>query len=230
MSIWSTVETSAQSTVAAVGPSATHGSRPPPQNASVTVGVKCAALDTSTTTTSAAVGGVGGGRRPLSLPGRGVYFFSGYVGRKDVGSGGGGGASIGRRGSRSGNSSNGGVNMVDGIGGVLLEEGEEGSEVGGSGGARGGGHVDLVSPPLCRQSVPRAEPLCCKKLANYPLSQVTVVRGGVVTLCSEGLLKLWARPTVPPPLPPLGAEQLHRHSAFALREKVGMRGGSSCVV
>lgn len=62
--------------------------------------------------------------------------------------------------------------------------------------------MDLVYPALSRQSTPRGEPLCCKQLAQMPLSQVMVVRAGVVTLCSEGLLKLWARPSMPPPLPP----------------------------
>lgn len=63
--------------------------------------------------------------------------------------------------------------------------------------------VDLVYPALSRRSTPRGEPLCCKQLAQMPLSQVVVVRAGVVTLCAEGLLKLWARPSMPPPLPPL---------------------------
>lgn len=96
-----------------------------------------------------------------------------------------------------------------------------------SGGAREDGEqVDPVSSALCRQSVPRGEPLCCKRLAHVPLSQVKVVRAGVVTLCAEGLLKLWARPTVPPPLPPLGADLQHQNPAsFASRAKVRGKGG-----
>lgn len=153
------------------------------------------------------------------MPGRGVSFLAGYVGRKDVG-GAGRGVGLGRRASRSSITSSGSssVNLMEGSASVLLQErvgGREGE------GVRGRNASDLVSPPLCRQSVPRAEPLCCKKLANYPLSQVTVVRAGVVTLCAEGLLKLWARPTVPPSLPPLGAENLNGQlPSSAPKEKV----------
>lgn len=190
--------------------------------------------DVSTAGTAAGSGGIGiggsgGGRRPLSKPSRGVAFFSGY-GRKDVGgeapggaagaggvpSGGiGGRGGLNKRGFRSINNSSNSMGGGDGAVGVALEEETD------ERGRQRGGHTDLVSPPLCRQSVTRAEPLCCKKLASSPLSQVTVVRSGVVTLCSEGLLKLWARPRVPPPLPPLGADSLHRHSpSFASRGKV----------
>lgn len=84
-----------------------------------------------------------------------------------------------------------------------------------------GGDVDVIAPPLQRKDVAKAEPLCCKMLAQQPLNQVAMVRGGVVTLCAEGLLKMWARPNVPPPLPPLGVDMQHRHPAFyASRGKV----------
>lgn len=61
----------------------------------------------------------------------------------------------------------------------------------------------VVFPALSRHAAPKGEPLCSKRLAQVPLSRVVVVRAGVVTLCAEGLIKLWARPTVAPPLPPL---------------------------
>lgn len=91
------------------------------------------------------------------------------------------------------------------------------SDGGGSGGEGhlGGRGDSAVFPALCRQSAPRGEPLCCKQLAQVPLSRVVVVRSGVVTLCAEGLLKLWARPTVPPPLLPPGAGTRLRDSVPA---------------
>ena len=72
-------------------------------------------------------------------------------------------------------------------------------------------------PALSRQSTPRGEPLCCKQLAQMPLSQVMIVRAGVVTLCAEGLLKLWARPSMPPPLP-AGGTRLARKKVRGARE------------
>lgn len=81
--------------------------------------------------------------------------------------------------------------------------GTGGSGAAGGGKENGGKGAELVYPALNRQSTPKGEPLCCKQLAQMPLCQVMVVRAGVVTLCAEGLLKLWARPSTPPPLPPL---------------------------
>lgn len=96
--------------------------------------------------------------------------------------------------------------------GVLEEEEEAVCEA---------GDRDVISPPLRRKDVARAEPLCCKRLAQQPLSQVAVVRAGVVTLCSEGLLKMWLRPSLAPPLAPLVVDVQHRHAAlFASRAKV----------
>lgn len=83
----------------------------------------------------------------------------------------------------------------------------------------------MVYPALSRQSAPRGEPLCCKRLAQMPLSQVAVVRAGVVTLCAEGLLKLWARPSVPPPLATDGTSA-PRKKVHERRKETGMaRGG-----
>lgn len=137
----------------------------------------------------------GGGRGPLSLPSRGVLFFGGVV--------------------RGGRASSGA--SVD-----LAAAGNDGSGV--AGGKENGGRAgDLVYPALSRQSTPRGEPLCCKQLAQMPLSQVMVVRAGVVTLCAEGLLKLWARPSMPPPLPPLpvGGTRLTRKKVREETRKEG---------
>lgn len=83
------------------------------------------------------------------------------------------------------------------------------------------GDAALVAPPLKRKDVMKVEPLCCKQLAQQPLSQVAVVRGGIVTLCTEGLLKMWSRPRVPPPLPPLTVDMQNKHTAlFTSRGKV----------
>jgi hypothetical protein len=49
-----------------------------------------------------------------------------------------------------------------------------------------------------RHATPRGEPLYCKQLVPLPLCKVACIRTGFVTLCEEGLLKLWQRPFVPP--------------------------------
>lgn len=145
----------------------------------------------------------GGGRRPLTLPSRGVSFIGGVV-RRDFGGrlgvtaaggvtvavGGGGAAGGGKRGKNAG-----GLGGV--VGSVVSEENMK--DVAG----RRSSDAGLISRGLSRQSVPKGEPLCWKRLSDVPLSQVMVVRAGVVTLCAEGLIKLWARPSIPPPLPPM---------------------------
>lgn len=112
-----------------------------------------------------------------------------------VAAGGGGAAGGGKRGK-----------SAVGLGGVvgsalaagLATEEEVKDDVG-----RRSNDAGLISPGLSRQLVPKGEPLCWKRLSDVPLSQVMIVRAGVVTLCSEGLIKLWARPSIPPPLSPM---------------------------
>ena len=126
-------------------------------------------------------GGVNGDAMP-GVPGGGGSAFGGGKrgkgaagGAESAGSGGGGGSSGGGGG--------GGGRAELGNGAGIVEAG-------------------VVFTALSRQAAPKGEPLCSKRLAQVPLSRVVVVRAGVVTLCAEGLIKLWARPTVAPPLPP----------------------------
>lgn len=173
--------------------------------------------------TAAADGGGGGGRRPMSFPGRGSLFFGG-VGRKEFR---GGAAATGGGGGKRGTGNNGGAAAA---GGAAAEE--KGGEGGRDGGMEesGTGAEDTVPLSLRRQFVPRGLPLCQKQLAQVPIGQVMVVRAGIVTLCADGLLKLWARPNVPPPLPPLGAVMQRETSAsFASRGKVRMSSAVLCV-
>ena len=135
--------------------------------------------------------GGGGGRGALSLPSRSALFFGGVV--------------RGSRGLGGGSSGGGGGSGGDPVAAAAGTHGGSGGAAGGKENGGGGAGADMVYPALSRLSAPRGEPLCCKRLAQMPLSQVVVVRAGVVTLCGEGLLKLWARPSMPPPLPPLAA-------------------------
>lgn len=107
-----------------------------------------------------------------------------------VAAGGGGPAGGGKRGKNAGG--------LGGVVGSVASEEEMKDYVG-----RRSSDAGLILRGLSRQLVPKGEPLCWKRLSDVPLSQVMVVRAGVVTLCAEGLIKLWARPSVPPPLPPM---------------------------
>ncbi|KAG5179246.1 hypothetical protein JKP88DRAFT_350032 [Tribonema minus] len=69
-------------------------------------------------------------------------------------------------------------------------------------GAGGTAPESKFNPPLKITETPTGTPLCCKQLARLPLTQVAVLRCGIVTLCEEGLLKVWQRPVIPPPQPP----------------------------
>lgn len=152
------------------------------------------------------------------MPSRGALFFGGAARGNRVASSGGNPAAAGTGGGGRRGKGGGGAGAAQG---EAAEGGGEGKGKENEGGGSGSGGVGYVYPALSRQSTPRGEPLCCKRLAQVPLSQVMVVRAGVVTLCAEGLLKLWARPTAPPPLPPLQMD-----GADFRREKVKAVGGT----
>lgn len=187
------------------------------------------------------------GRGPLSLPSRGVLFFGGGAARKELRGGGGGvngdaassvpgggssalgGLALGG-GKRGKSAAAGGAESVGSGGGGGSSSGGGGSGGGGKGAehGNGGGVVEVAVgfPALSRQAAPRGEPLCCKRLAQVPLSRVVVVRAGVVTLCAEGFLRLWARPTLAPALPPLREDTTRGRSLEAFAAAGGkVRGG-----
>lgn len=192
-------------------------------------GSGAAALATNTTAASAAVTAGGWGRRPLSLQNRGVSFFGGGSRRDPRAGGAGGGAAWPGSGTigTGGAVTSGGKRAKAGL--AAMAEDREAVGLEGSTGSRK--DEALVFAVVKRQSVPRGEPLCCKRLTQVPLSQVSVVRAGIVTLCAEGLLRLWARPIVPAPL---GEDRLQREgeddsTAGSSRNKVSeMGGGGQC--